>query len=235
MVRGELRKAIVNMPGYQAITREDLDQMMTEQNFQRTGLVSDAQIKQLGEMSGADYICVSSLTKSNSEFYIEAYLIHLESGRMSNPASQYGELTNGKFANMLPVCEALAKELLGGTSRKPAQQTESTTQSTQRQEKVTTTEGNSSNEIDMSKSTILLEDGTEVQLLWNDPSYPKECRKAGEKAYLQAVIKNNNSVYKQVKKDGFKGREAQVKTVLELIRICSKIGNDAVLQCSEGK
>ena len=128
MVRGELRKAIVNMPGYQAITRADIDQMMKEQNFQRTGMVSDEQIKQMGEMSGADYICVSTLTKSNTEFYLEAYLIHLESGRMSNPASQYGELTKGKFANLLPVCEAVAQELLGATNLKSSRQSKSAKQ-----------------------------------------------------------------------------------------------------------
>lgn len=131
MVRGELRKAIVNMPGYEAITRADIDQMMKEQNFQRTGMVSEAQIKQMGEMSGADYICVSTLTKSNTEFYLEAYLIHLESGRMSNPASQYGELANGKFANLLPVCEAVAQELLGATNLKASRQLKSTTQTKQ--------------------------------------------------------------------------------------------------------
>lgn len=112
MVRGELRKALVNFSGYEAITRADIDQMMQEQNFQRTGMVSSSQIKKLGEMSGADSICVATLTKSNTEFYLEAYLIHLESGKMSNPASQYGELVNGKLANMFPACQALANELL---------------------------------------------------------------------------------------------------------------------------
>ncbi len=116
MVRGELRKAIVNFAGYDAITRTDIDQMMQEQNFQRTGLVNEAQIKKLGEISGADYLCVSTITKSNTEFYIEAYLVHVESGRMLSPASQYGELTNGKLANMFPACQALAKELLGDKS-----------------------------------------------------------------------------------------------------------------------
>lgn len=114
MVRGELRKAIVKIPGYEAITRADIDQMMKEHDFQRTGMVSDDQIKRLGIMSGADYICVSTLTKSNTEFYLEAYLIHLESGTMSHPASQYGELVDGKLANLFPACQSLAKELLTG-------------------------------------------------------------------------------------------------------------------------
>jgi len=114
MVRGELRKAIVNIPGYEAVTRADIDQMMKEHDFQRTGMVSSDQIKRLGILSGADYICVSTLTKSDTEFYLEAYLIHLETGTMSHPASQYGELVDGKLANMYPACQSLAKELLTG-------------------------------------------------------------------------------------------------------------------------
>ena len=36
MVRGELRKAIVNHTGYEAFTRADVDQLMKEQDLQRT-------------------------------------------------------------------------------------------------------------------------------------------------------------------------------------------------------
>lgn len=116
MVRGELRKAIVNHTGYEAFTRADIDKLMAEQDFQRTGMVSDDQIRAIGIMSGADYICVSTLNKSNSEFYLEAYLVNVETAQISNPASQYGELVGGKLANMLPVCQALAQELLGTIS-----------------------------------------------------------------------------------------------------------------------
>lgn len=127
MVRGELRKAIVNHTGYEAFTRADIDKLMSEQDFQRTGMVSDDEIKRIGVMSGADYICVSTLNKTNTEFYLEAYLVNVESAQISNPASQYGELVGGKLANMLPVCQALAQELLGTLS--PAVSTITTTSS----------------------------------------------------------------------------------------------------------
>lgn len=113
MVRGELRKAIVNHTGFEAFTRADIDQLMKEQDFQRTGNVSESDIHRMGEMSGADYLCISTLNKSSDEFYLEAYLINVETGAISNPASQYGELVNGKLANMLTICQALAQELLG--------------------------------------------------------------------------------------------------------------------------
>lgn len=119
MVRGELRKAIGNQAGYQAFTRTDIDQLMKEHGFQNSGMVSDAQRKKLGEMSGADYICVSTLTKSESQFYLEAYLIEVETGEISNPASQFGILEGNTYTNLFQLCVDLAKEQVtdvGGSS-----------------------------------------------------------------------------------------------------------------------
>ena len=113
MVRGELRKAITNQYGYRAFTRTDIDQLMKEYNFQNSGMVSDAARKKVGDMSEADYICVSTLTKSNTQFYLEAYLIEVESGEISNPASQYGMLKDGTYANLFQLCQDLAQELIG--------------------------------------------------------------------------------------------------------------------------
>jgi formylglycine-generating enzyme required for sulfatase activity len=113
MVRGELRKAITNQNGYKAFTRTDIDRLMKEHGFQNSGMVSDDQRKQLGKMSGADYICVSTLTKSNTQFYLEAYLIEVETGEISNPATQYGMLKDGTYANLFQLCQDLAQELIG--------------------------------------------------------------------------------------------------------------------------
>lgn len=225
MVRGELRKAIVNMPGYQAITRADIDQMMKEQNFQRTGMVSDEQIKQMGEMSGADYICVSTLTKSNTEFYIEAYLIHLESGRMSNPASQYGELTNGKFANMLPVCETLAKELLGGTSTQTKQ---ATTPTVQTAETPQTQQGQTQEE-------IKTEYESSKKSLWTDKYYSAECRKEGKKVFEQKFRQLYVEIYNKKKNSGATAGQAKQEAYVESFTAATEEGNKAVLQCHNGK
>ena len=116
MVRGELRKAISNQEGFQAFTRTDIDQLMAEHNFQNSGMVADAQRKRLGEMTGAAYICVSTLTKSAPDFYVEAYLIDVESGEISNPATQYGRLEGGTYANLYQLCQDLAQELIGNVA-----------------------------------------------------------------------------------------------------------------------
>lgn len=111
MVRGELRKAIVGVKGYDAVTRSDIDQLMKEQNFQRTGNVRDEDIHRMGQMSGADYLCVSTLNKSLTGYYLEAYFIDVETGHISNPSSQYGEVVNGQMKNLLTICQLLADEL----------------------------------------------------------------------------------------------------------------------------
>ena len=40
-------------------------------------------------------------------------LVNIETGKISNPATQYGELQNGNLGNMFSACEALAGELVG--------------------------------------------------------------------------------------------------------------------------
>ena len=59
ILRASLSKAITNTAGYEAYDRTDVDAIMSEQDFQRTGMVSNEQIKRLGEMTGANYILVA--------------------------------------------------------------------------------------------------------------------------------------------------------------------------------
>lgn len=58
-LRSTLAYAISHMSGYEAYTRVNISEIMDEQQFQRTGYVSDSQIKKLGEMTGASYVLVA--------------------------------------------------------------------------------------------------------------------------------------------------------------------------------
>ena len=115
MVRGEMVKAISRQSGYAAFTRTDIDQIMSEQNFQQSGMVDDATRKRIGAMQGVDYVCVTKITKEGNNYYLEANLVNIETGKISNPATQYGELDGGSLSNMLAACEKLAAELVGKT------------------------------------------------------------------------------------------------------------------------
>ena len=70
MLRTSLSKAITNTPGYEAYDRTDIDAIMGEQNFQRTGLVSNEQIKRLGEMTGVNYILVAEAVVVDAKNWI---------------------------------------------------------------------------------------------------------------------------------------------------------------------
>ncbi len=82
MLRSSLTKAITTSEGYEAYDRTDMDAIMGEQNFQRTGLVSDEQIKRLGEMTGASYILVAEAAKvDENNMFITAKVLDVESAR----------------------------------------------------------------------------------------------------------------------------------------------------------
>lgn len=123
MVRGELRKAFGWQSEFQVLTRTDVDDMLAEHGFQRSGMVDDDQRKQVGVMTGAQYICVSTITKDGSQLYIEAYLVNIETGQMTNPATQFAKVIDGDYSTLQAPCNELAKEMLGElatTPHKPA-------------------------------------------------------------------------------------------------------------------
>ena len=72
MVRGEMVKAIGSQTGYAAFTRQDVDQIMNEHNFQASGMVNEETRKRLGAMQGVDYVCITKITKEGNSFYLEA-------------------------------------------------------------------------------------------------------------------------------------------------------------------
>ena len=113
MLRGELRKAIFRIDGFEAISRSDLDQVLNELDFQHMGYVPKQEIHHLGQISGADFLCISTLSKSDAQFYLEAYLVDVSTGEIESPASQLGEVRDGKMMDLYAVCQQLVKELIG--------------------------------------------------------------------------------------------------------------------------
>ena len=62
IVRGEMVKAIGRQEGYAAFSRQDIDQIMNEHNFQASGMVDEETRKRLGAMQGVDYVCITKIT-----------------------------------------------------------------------------------------------------------------------------------------------------------------------------
>ena len=80
-VRSSLTYAISSNAGYEGYDRVDMAAITGEQNFQRTGMVSDEQIKRLGEMTGAAYVLIAEAAiYDDQNIIIAAKILDVETG-----------------------------------------------------------------------------------------------------------------------------------------------------------
>lgn len=110
MLRSNLAKAITNTPGYEAYDRTDMDAIMGEQDFQRTGMVSNDQIKRLGEMTGAKYVLVAEAVVVDAQnMFITAKLLDVETARTIMTDNQMMETSAKEIQR---GCQLLAEKLM---------------------------------------------------------------------------------------------------------------------------
>lgn len=112
MLRGRLTAAVTATPGYTGLDRVDMDAVLAEHNFQRSGMVAEKYIKQLGEAMGADYVMIVEAAWFNSyktELVISAKLIDVESFQVVKTAMVYTPVSS---ASVDENCRTLAKKLL---------------------------------------------------------------------------------------------------------------------------
>lgn len=118
LLRQTLTFAINRTQGYEGYNRVDMKQITGEQNFQRTGMVSDDQIKRVGVMTGAKYILIAEAANySHTEILVLANLVDIESGKIVN--SSIPKVTSVESEALTKSCIDIAKTLLnvgGGMS-----------------------------------------------------------------------------------------------------------------------
>ena len=110
LLRSSLTAAISNTPGYEGYDRVDMASITGEQDFQRTGNVSDSQIKQLGKAAGAAYVLVAEAARYDAtSIIITAKLLDVETFGIKSSAV----LVSGVSADeMQESCSTLAAKLL---------------------------------------------------------------------------------------------------------------------------
>ena len=110
MVRSKLSTFITATPGYEGYDRVDVGAILGEHEFQRTGLVSDSQIKRLGEMTGADYILVAEVAYLNDSYiFLSAKILNVETARVEQTADLQTQAT---VEALDQNCKILAGKLL---------------------------------------------------------------------------------------------------------------------------
>ncbi len=113
-IRAYITDAVNKTLGYEGYDRVDMAQINKEQNFQRTGMVSDDDIKEIGRLTGASSILVAEAVRSSSGVYkIAAKIINIESGRIENSTKPYKATTDDE---MDKACMSLVADLLGSTN-----------------------------------------------------------------------------------------------------------------------
>ena len=112
-VRSSLTYAISSNKGYEGYDRVDMSAITGEQNFQRTGMVNDEQIKRLGEMTGASYVLIAEAAIYDDEhIIIAAKILDVETGGVVSstpPAIAPKEPTK-----MAEACIRCSQTLVGG-------------------------------------------------------------------------------------------------------------------------
>lgn len=112
-VRSSLTYAISSNEGYEGYDRVDMSAITGEQNFQRTGMVNDEQIKRLGEMTGASYVLIAEAAIYDDEhIIIAAKILDVETGAIVN--STPPAVTSKEPTKMAEACIRCSQTLVGG-------------------------------------------------------------------------------------------------------------------------
>ena len=110
LVRCKLSDIITSTPGYEAYDRVDIASIMSEHDFQKTGLVNDLDLKKLGEMTGADYVLVAEVAKlDSSHFIIASKILDVETAQVIRTSNVQ---TTSTAEELDKNCRLLAQKLL---------------------------------------------------------------------------------------------------------------------------
>ena len=192
ILRANLSKAITNTAGYEAYDRTDIDAIMGEQDFQRTGLVSNDQIKRLGEMTGANYILVAeAVVVDGKTMFITAKLLDVETAR----TIMTDNMMMGTTADAIQKgCIALAKKMFHDENTNSAVETEKKTlfQKPNKPEKV------KKEKVKLVPAEIqLVRNSKTDQKLFGVQAYSYGDKQMDKQAYETFLRNNNPKVFKR--------------------------------------
>lgn len=109
LLNSSLTTAISTTEGYEAYDRIDLSSVLDEQSFQRTGMVSDAEIHKIGEMTGASFVLITEAAPMDeSHLVATAKIVNVESAKIENSA---GSIVSTDPSQMETDCKALTDKL----------------------------------------------------------------------------------------------------------------------------
>ena len=116
---GELARVISRSDRYTAVDRTDAiqSQLAKEHEFQRSGAVSDEQIKALGQQFGVQYLCIVQISALQGDvFYLDVRLVNVVTAEIVGTVTASSNLQGS--AEMIRIARHTARELLDAESLK---------------------------------------------------------------------------------------------------------------------
>lgn len=114
MLRSNLSKAVANTSGYEVYDRSDIDAVMKESNFQRTGDINAKQMRNLKEITGANIVLVTEVAKVDEQnIFIAAKVINIET---NNTESMDDEIVSVSAVEIKSGSGLLVSKLFGSNS-----------------------------------------------------------------------------------------------------------------------
>ena len=185
ILRASLSKAITQTEGYEAYDRTDVDAIMSEQDFQRTGMVSNDQIKRLGEMTGANYILVAEAAQLDDKktMFITAKLLDVETARTI--MTDY--VMMGTTADQIQEgCTILSEKLF---SNRPTSKTSSKVAA------IASTSQIPEMDAKMKGEEKLVINSKSTQKMFGVKKYSYGGNQMDEKQFVQFLYRNNTKIY----------------------------------------
>ncbi len=189
ILRASLSKAITQTEGYEAYDRTDVDAIMSEQDFQRTGMVSNDQIKRLGEMTGANYILVAEAVQVDyKNMFITAKLLDVETAR----TIMTDNVMMGTTADEIQEgCKTLSEKLFSNT---PTNKTSTSKTSSKVASKASATQIPEMSNVEIETEMLVINSKSEQKLL-GVKKYSYGDTQMDEKQFVQFLYKNNSRAY----------------------------------------
>jgi len=94
IIQAKITQAIINSDKYEALTRGDIDKIVSEYKFQASGLVKDSDIINIGNLAAAKHVCVTNLALEKKQISITVNIINVETGVISFTVSKITEYNN---------------------------------------------------------------------------------------------------------------------------------------------
>jgi TolB-like protein len=111
-----IMEEVVSVRAYVVLDRAYVEQVLKEQEFDASAMVSDKQVAQAGEYLGADYVIAGKVQMLGESYFLVAKMIEVQTGVIVAQSSTQGE---GKLTALLDMAHSIGKRLVTGSPISP--------------------------------------------------------------------------------------------------------------------